>query len=183
MIRTLFYSYAILTAIKSDKKEKLPELGSVKLVHAIPNRLRLYSEKLKNSEVKKLVLDEFKKINLIKELIIDERTGSLLINYDSNKIDENLLFLSCVRLIDGEVNEENFKDKSIISKELKNINNSLDNSIYTKTQGILDLHSLLVMSLLYFAFISYKKNKNIGLPSTFTLLFWTYEQIKEKKWT
>lgn len=182
MLNILIYSYAIFSSLKTNKNKKLPELGSVVVKHSIPNRLRLYSPKLKNIDLKNFILEEFQKINLIYEVLIDERSGSLLIKYDSNKIDENLLFMSCVRLIDGEINQENFKKKSIISQELINCRNALDNSIYTKTFGILDLDSLLILSLFYSAFKSYKKNNGMGSPSAYTLLFWTYNQLKERKW-
>lgn len=180
MFKTLMYTLFVLKLFtKENSNRKNIKLGSVTVKQLLSGRIRLYSEKLKNTNLKKALDEQLLKIEFIKDLNIDVRTGSLLIVYDNKKIDEKLLFASLIRLIDGEINNE--KTDSILTQEIKTIGKSINQAILDKTHNILDLKASFVIILTIFAINQYSKNKSLGSPSAFTLLMWAYNQIKESK--
>lgn len=181
MFRTLLYTFFVLNLLNKEKSNKKNiKIGSVNVKQMLSGRFRIYSDRLKELELKKALEEQLLKIEFIKTLNIDIRTGSLLIVYDDKEIDEKLLFASLVRLIDGDTSNED-KEVSILTKEIKTIGKAINQAILDKTYNILDIKSSFVIALVISAINQYSKNKTLGSPSAFTLLMWAYNQIKETK--
>lgn len=180
MINVLLYGYMAYKLFnKKGNKDSLPSLGSVKVIHSLPGRYRIHSPKLKNLELGVFLKEQFSKISVITEFHVEITTGNLLVKYDKDKVDEKMLFMSIVRLIDGD--EEIEKNEALLTKEIKVLNKALNQGIMNKTNGILDLKSLFIILLSVAAVRQYNKTKTLGSPSVFTLLMWTYNQMKENK--
>lgn len=130
-------------------KLNLPDFrGVLEVKHAIPGRIRLNSPFIKdNEELKEVFLNEIKKINLIKNVEVNILTGSLIVNYEVDKIEPQLLLAVIAKLL-GLEEEISKEPVPILKNEMKNMKDSINMAIYNKSNGTLDASSLLVLILL-----------------------------------
>ncbi|MCH4891062.1 hypothetical protein EZV73_26020 [Acidaminobacter sp. JC074] len=175
----LLTGYAAIKAFRKEDRgsKSLTFGGEIEVVHAIKGRIRLRSSYLKNEEIVQGLLSQLTKISgidLVKPSLI---TGSLLIDYDGDQIDQDLLVGALYRLIGIESNLEQMK-KSKVLKEIQNVNDSVNYAMLDKTKGMIDLRTLLPLSFIGMAGYKIMTSGTITSPSAVTLLWWAYNSMQ-----
>ncbi len=171
----------ILLALKKEKKEILPNFkGILTVKSSIKDRMRFRVEVLKNDEnLCELLKEKLEELPDIKEVNYNTLIGSLLIKYNQNNLESDLLISIIIKLLNLE-EEIDKKVHGILGKEVKNINEALDRGIYEKTHGFITLEELIIISLLLGG--TYQLiTKPIMLPSGLTLLWWAHNYIRRSK--
>lgn len=168
----------LLALKKKDKGDILPSFKEILSVKSsIKNRMRLRVEVLKgNEDLSKALKDKLEELPDVNSVSYNLVTGSLLLIYDSDKLEGDLLISIIIRLLDLE-KEIDKKVHGILGKEVKGINEALDRGIYEKTNGFITLEELIILSLILGG--TYQLiTKPIMLPSGLTLLWWAHNYIR-----
>lgn len=151
--------------------------GVLEVRHTLDGRIRLYVPMIKNNlNLKKFILKEMGRIPAISSIEVNSITGTILIYYDKTTIKPMLLIGVVIKLLNLE-EEVRKEPESKISKELKNIKDSLNYAVYNKSQGILDMKTIVILSLLICGLYKYKKYPYMA-PGGITYLWWAYSSIK-----
>lgn len=131
------------------KQNNLPDFkGIIEIKHAIKGRIRFYIPLVKNNEqVKSVLISELKKIRSIRSVEANTVTGSIIINYDSRRMEPQLVIAVIIKLL-GLEEEVSKKPVPILGSEMKLVKDSINMAIYNKSNGILDGSSLLILTLL-----------------------------------
>lgn len=143
----------------------------------IEGRLRLYSPFLKDKEAGCMLITQLSKVEGIHKVGTDFRTGSLLLEFDESKIDSNILVGAILKLM-GIDDESNACQKSIVMKEIKIVNEAVNKAVLDKTNGILDLRTIIPITFLGLAIKGYLNTGTLGMPAPMTLLYWTYKTLE-----
>lgn len=175
-IITLIEAFFMLK--KKKDKNLLPSFKNlVETKHHVKGRLRLKINLLiDNKEAIDYLTGNLKKIEPIKKIEVNPMIGSVLINYDEDQIDPIIIISACLKILDLEKELEK-TPAGFIDKELNNINNSLDRTIYEKSNGLVNLKSVIKILLIgtgVYRVIKYPKM----LPGGITLLWWAYQSIR-----
>ncbi|WFD09928.1 HMA2 domain-containing protein [Tepidibacter hydrothermalis] len=179
--RTVIYSAIGMIFTDKNKKNnitnKVPSFkGILEVRHCITGRIRLYIPILKNNEeIKSIIMDQLSKINLITNIDINTITGTVLLNYDNEKIDPMIIVGIMIKILNLEQEIEK-TPKSKIEKEMIELKSSLNRAVYEKSQGIIDGKTTLGLSLVLFGIYRLRKNPTI-MPSGMTLMWWVYSEF------
>ncbi len=172
----LFTGYIIMKAFQKQKKgnEALSFGGQIEVSHSLDGRIRFRSELLKISDISNLVTIQLTKIEGIKKVAPTLLTGSLLIEFDSSKIDKDLLVGAVYRLIGVEESLGQLQHSKVYD-EIKSVNNALNHAVLDKTKGFLDVKTVVPISFVGLAAYQIASSKFISTPSSLTLLWWAYK--------
>lgn len=173
---TIILTLATLQLSKAGGKG---DSNKVTVKHAIPGRVRVASERLKKSEVGEVLLDQLEKVDGIESIKINTQTGSLLLNYNPEMLEEEILIMALITLI--EEKKEHKKNSSTLFSELKLMKESVDYALMEKTGGKLDLKGAIPAVLIAVAIKKLITTKTLGTPSSLTLLYWAYNQITKNE--
>lgn len=182
---TRFIIYSIIGSVlknaeNKDKKEKLPEFkGVFEVKHSIPGRIRFKVNPLKgNEDLNQInfILDSFQKIDGIKDISINTTLGTILISYDINKLQPLLIMGVLIRLL-GLESSVGKKPKSVVTSEVENITDSLNLAVYDKTNGLLDMKNIIMLTLIGIGIYKIKRQPRFGVSGS-TSLWWAYSFIK-----
>lgn len=177
-----FYTGLILglLAIKKIKgnKETINFNESFTINSYSKGRIRIRSIELKNKEKGDLLTGNLMKIDGIKKVAINNITGSILIEFNEEKIDPDLLVPAISRLLELEAASQK---EITLQKETTLVYNSLNYAVANKTNNFMDIDSFLPIVLLALAIYQYYKTRGLGLPSAITLLYWAYTLINTEK--
>lgn len=169
-----------LATLQLGKNSNKGSSDKVVVKHVIPGRIRVASERLKRIEVGEVLMEQLEKVDGIDTITINTTTGSLLLNYNIEKLEEEILIMALKTLI--EEKKEPSKANSDIFNELKLVRDSVDHALMEKTNGKLDLKGAIPAVLIAVALKKLITTKTLGTPSSLTLLYWAYNQInKEEK--
>jgi len=162
---------------KKKTKMQLPSFkGTIETVHEMAGRARFIIPDLQYNEEKKSVIEtEMMKIPGIKLIKVSTITGSLLIEYDDSKIQPILLFTAVIKIL-GLEHCITADKSSALSREFQVMRDSINTGIYEKSNGLVDLKSILTLTLGVSAFYFLIADKN-KLSSKFTLLWWFSQMI------
>lgn len=177
-----YYLASRILKNESDSKEKnipLPSFkGIIEVRHFLPGRMRIYVSKLVGNDIEKTLLEtQFSKIDGINVIQVNGITGSVLVSYDTSKVDAGILYSAMIRLLQL----EEFIDKnevSLVSREIKQASESLNRGMFEKTNGIMDMKTLVPVSFIMFALKEIYKNPSAGKPGAYTLLWWAYDMLR-----
>lgn len=164
-----------------DSKDKKMSIGSeLRIEQNIKGRLRAYCDRLKDKSVGDSLKIQLARIDGINKVTINSLTGSILIIYDSKKIDNNLLVPALMKLlgIDLEADEE---QKSIIMNEMQLVNKSVNNALLNSTKGVIDLDTLIPIGFLGLAIKEIINTGTLGTPAPLTLLNWSYLGLTRRR--
>lgn len=180
--RYFMYSLGILAVRKALKNEKekssqnIPSFrGVLEVKSSIKGRIRFNIPSIKNQDDMSSQLKvQLERIASIKNVEINTITGSLLINYKPD-IQPTLIAGIIIKLLGL---EEKVKDgtESLVTKEVKNINESLSLAIDEKTKGLLDFKSLMFIALSAVGITKMIKYPDLTPPG-FNYLWWGYTAI------
>jgi len=148
--------------------------GVVEIKHSIEGRIRFYIPALKSNATACTTLElQLSKIEIIKTASANAIVGSLLLEHEIGKIDTPTLVGVIVKLL-GLEQELEKKRKSQSSKEISNVFDAVNSGIFERTNGILDLDSLLTLSFVGVGVYSLV-TKPFSLPSGINFLYWAYK--------
>lgn len=179
IITGLTFGVAAFTALKKYSHPKsLPYVNSdqLNIVQNIPGRLRVYSGLLKQHEFSKNITIQLIRIDGISSVGTNEMTGSLLITYDADKIKSDLMIAALIRLLGLDPTDQQLPS-STIQNELQLVNQSINYALLNKTNGLIDLKTIIPLSFLALAVKEYLRTGTLGTPTPITLLYWTYNGL------
>ena len=146
--------------------------GPVQTAHWIPGRLRLRVPSLaKNAAGAAMVQEKLPTIQGVQSVRLNPATGSVLIVYREDQIRPELLFAAIVRLmnLDAELKRP---PQPLVTRELREILESLNRIVYDRTGGLIDLWSA---GLIILAAIGMQRVLAQGMrafPAGLTLVWW-----------
>lgn len=160
------------------KKNMLPSFyGIFEIKHYIDGRIRVYVPSLKkNYAEKNKLVTKLMSLNGINKIRVNVLTGTITVEFDKNIIDVQLLIGVLINLLELE-DEVMRKKPGKISTSLKGTLDVVDMAIYNKTQGILDLKS--VIALFFIGYGLKKVKQNPILPNGINLLWWAYGLVSK----
>ena len=180
--RYFLYSLSFLALNKLIKKERtqfderVPSFrGIAEVVHNLEGRTRFKIPSLKGDEEGfKILKEQLLKIESITSVETSPITGTLLLSY-SKDIEPTLLLGIIIKLLGL---EEKIKagNESLITREVRNIEESMTLAIEEKTNGLLDLRSVLFLSLMALGIRNLIKYPNLT-PPAFNYLWGAYTII------
>lgn len=162
---------------KSRNSLNLPSFkGVIEVKHSLKGRVRFYVPLLKNNEqIGQILISQLGKVDTISHIEVNGVTGSVVIKYDPEKIDPALLIGVIAKLLqlEGELTK---KREALVSREMVNMKEALNMSIYEKTNGVLDIKSLYIIAALVFGVRKIRKAPTM-LPNGYSMLRWSYKDI------
>ncbi len=184
VFNNIFYSYIVFNLLKrqfQNKTEKPDSFGlsfggNIEVKQNIKGRLRIYSDFFKiESQVNNLVV-QLSKIDSIQNISFNIKTGSLLVIYDADVLEPNLLITAIVRLAGFEDND-NLSACGAIKKEIQLAHRSVNYAVFDKSKGLVEINTVLALILIALAIGEYSKTKTLGIPQPMTLLYWAYDML------
>lgn len=160
-----------------SKKEKIDFNENFNIKSCVNGRLRAYSIELKKKDKSLRITDNLPKINGIKQVSVNNTTGSLLIIFDENKIDINILIPAIGRLLEL---DSNLNQKVALKKETELVYNSINYALAQKSNNIVDMESAVPVVFIALGLVQLYKSRSLGIPSTMTLFYWAYSLISTK---
>jgi hypothetical protein len=103
-------------------------------------------------------------------------TGSVLIRYEADRVQPQLLFAATVRLL-GLEEELKQTPRPVFVKELRSVVDSLNRIVYDRTGGLLDFHSTLMILLAGVGFKKLFSEGGSAIPPGVTLIWWGMHQL------
>lgn len=173
----LFFSVASKQIKKVNEGQNIDFNGQLEIRQNISGRLRLSSPFLRNKEQGYSLITQLSRVDGIKKIGSDYRIGSMLIEYDASKVEGELLVGALLKLMGIDNPSENIP-KSMVMKEIQLANQAVNMAILDKTNGFLDLRTIVPITFLGLAVKSYANSGNLGLPAPITLLYWSYKTLE-----
>lgn len=160
------------TGSKNGNKLNLPSFTDIlEVKHSIEGRIRLKIKVLMNNEViGNMLKEQLEKISVISRFEINILLGTVLIEFDSSKVDALTIQGAVMKLlgVDEELSEG--RNGKLRLKAEEGVS-AINSGIYDFTKGYLDLKSLFLMIFITGAVYDYRKI-GWGNPGCATLLWW-----------
>jgi hypothetical protein len=146
--------------------------GPVRIVHALPGRIRFRIEpqKLESGRARQL-RDKLPTLEGIVAAELDETSGSVLVKYRDGSVTPELLYAAIVRLL-GLDDLLRRTPSPVVVKELRRVWDSLNFVVYDKSGGLLDFNSALMILLAAVGTKQLITDGKRAVPHGFTLLWW-----------
>jgi hypothetical protein len=171
--------------MKGGKESKKPPLlqtsWPIQTVHLLPGRVRFRIPLMIDKEEElKAASSQIAKINGVKWIESNKITGSVLINFDDSVIQADLLFAALIRLL-GLEDELQKAPASYLSTEIRTVFESLNQAVFSRTNGIIDLYTAIPLLLAALGVSQIIKNKTNIFPTGLTLIWWAYNSFISNK--
>jgi len=170
--------------MKGGKKEKKPLLlqmrWPIRTCHLLPGRVRFQIPLMVGREEElKAATTQIAKISGVKWVDYNKISGSVLIYYEEGVLKADLLFTALIRLF-GLEDELQKAPSSYLNTEFRSLIESLNQAVYSKSNGIIDFYTALPLVLAAIGISQIIKNKTNILPTGITLLWWAYNSMMTK---
>lgn len=167
--------------MKGGKDNKKPPLlqtkWPIRTVHLLPGRVRFQVPLMVGREEElNSATAQIAKIKGVKWIDSNKITGSVLIYYEENIIQPDLLFAALIRLL-GLDEELQKAPPSYLNKEIRSVFESLNQAVYSKSNGIVDLYTTIPLLLAALGVTQIIKNKSNIFPTGLTLIWWAYNSL------
>lgn len=172
MIKTLIglgASLAAPTIMKQLKDQK------VQVLHAMPGRVRLQSDRWKEPFIAMELEKQFSTIPIVRNVKASSVTGSLLLEFTMNHLTSQQFDELVQIAVNTSIQTYPYIDSSM-KKTLKKGMNSFDHLIKTQTGGRADFESLLTLWLLIKGTTGFTSNPAFAS----SLLYWAYTLMKKE---
>ena len=126
------------TQNKTDLR-KIPyqNTGPLRIAHVLPGRVRFIVPDLRELDERVLAgIDQLQNLKEIDQVTVNVISGSVLINFNEEKLDPVLLFSVVARLMGLEKQLEE-RSHPLLLEELTAFGNSLNRAVYDETFGLL----------------------------------------------
>ncbi len=167
----------LLRRRKASSLVGLLRSGPVRTEHAMPGRVRFLIPSLAGDEPQATSLRErLSTLPGVQSVRVTTTTGSVLIHYREEQVQAELLYAAVVRLL-GLDDELANSPKPVITRELRNVVDSLNRAVYEQTGGLLDFTSLLLIVLAGVGASKLFREGAKAVPGGFTLMWWGLHQL------
>ncbi len=174
---------ASLIRKKTGKQTGLPSLpGKLEAVHALPGRLRLNSPLLEDihNNIHRKISTEITKVEGIHSADINALSGSLLVTFDSSRVDPVIVHGVVIRVLGLEQDFEK-SPEGLLTREIELFGRALNQQVYQASGGMMDLRSSLMMGMLMLALYRIVIQGDRTIPGGINLLWWTYVMTNRGK--
>lgn len=140
---------------------------------SIKGRIRFSVPYLKNNPmIASHLIEQVKKIQVIKKCTVNVALGTVLVEYNSNVVDAQTIEGALIKILgidamldEGRVGEVRIKAREVVD--------AVNNGIYDYSNGILDIKSIALLLFLSGAVYDIRKLGVRRLPGYATLLWWS----------
>jgi hypothetical protein len=146
---------------------------NIRVLHAMPGRIRLQCNVWKNEAVAARLADSLRRRGPVDQVSASAITGSLLVHFTQNHLDRGQ-FDKFMDLVVQQTKAGIEQESSSATLLMSRIVNSLDNRVKTATNGIFDLPSLFSIALTALAIRGFRVNRANSLQQ----LFWVYRLLR-----
>lgn len=172
----------LISFLFSKKKDsKLPGLLQLRwpivTKHLLPGRVRFQIPLLVAQE--KAVSDltkQLKKIDGITKVHCNHISGSVLIHFDEKKLQADLLFTVLIKLLGLESELERTPEPGL-KKEISKISKGINAAIYSKSNGLLDLKTIVPVSFGLIGLYRLFAVRPLSMPTAITMIWWGYNAL------
>lgn len=130
---------------KPPKSPLLRMKHPVQTVSLLPGRVRFRVPALRHhGHDARRVQDQLGKIQGVRSVEVNAVSGSVLVRYDFERIEAELLFAAIIRIL-GLEKELEKAPRGVAGRELNEISSAINRALYDQTHGLLDLSSTLTI--------------------------------------
>lgn len=169
---------------KDRQKSRNPLLDlpwPIKTVHLLPGRVRFHVPLMVGQkDLPQKTASQLSKINGIKSSDFSTITGNFLIYFDEKIIQADLIYAALIRLLQLEKELEKLP-QSGLSREINSVTQSLNQAIYAKSNGFIDLKTIIPLALGIIGITQIVSKKAPVLPTGLTLLWWSYNSLIQNR--
>ncbi len=116
------------------------------------------------------------KVEGVQEVRCTTTTGSVLVLYDAHKLRADLLYTILIRLLDLE-EELHRTPPSAIGNGIRSFGEGLNQSLYSKTNGMIDIKTLVPLSLGVMGLYRLFTVRPLAMPTAVTMIWWAYNSL------
>jgi copper chaperone CopZ len=161
-----------------SKRPVLSFRGIIETVHLLPGRVRYRIPLLlHNPEVQAEIESRIPSIEGITGVEASTVSGSVLVRFDPQRIDYAVILTALAKVL-GLEEELSKTPRGRIGEELENLSSGLNRAIYEYSRGLLDLKTVVPLSLSGLGLYSVLRRGSIALPGAFTLLWWAVNALQ-----
>jgi Heavy metal associated domain 2 len=177
IITGLLMGYLVSGKSKPRRSPLLSLIEPIKTLHVLPGRVRFGIPALvDNLEAMNLLLDKLPLIEGVEHVEVSAVSGSVLIRYSGGILTPELLFTVLIRLL-GLERELERPRMPVIAKELRNIGESANRALYHKSNGLIDLWTVIVIVLLATGVKKVIASPSGALPPGLALVWMAYGSL------
>ena len=170
-------------AVRGKRKRRSPLLSLRNVIetrHLLPGRVRFRIPALvDNAEGKAELAEQIMKIQGVNSIEVNTVTGSVLIHH-RDSIAPELLFAALVRVLGLQREVENAA-QPIVSREIRELAQSLNRYVYEITGGIIDLWTAIPLILAGIGIYRWRIVPASRFPGGLTLMWWAYLSLVRKR--
>lgn len=163
----------VAIAIKQNESELLSIKGALEVRSSIPGRMRLYSPKIKDASETLAQLEQLQTNNIATEISVNPITKTVLIIYNKNAIEADVLFGVVMKLLEVEK-----KEISKVGTALKSVTNCVDYLVQDKSKGLINLTQAIAGAFIGVGMRQYSRG-NFTVPNGATLFWWAYSMLRK----
>jgi hypothetical protein len=171
-ILTGFLLTALLGRHGSPARKRLPSFpGILETAHALPGRVRFRAPAIiGHPDAAAEVRNRLRRLEGVRSADASHVTGSLLLRYDSTRLEPEIVLAAVIRLLGLEDQIER-APRSRVACEIREIGAALNRTVHQKTRGVIDLWTALPLVLVVLGVRNVvSRNGQLGWP----LLWWAY---------
>ena len=145
--------------------------------HILPGRVRFETDALINDpKAEQFLMEQMSKVKGVSKVQISTITGSVLVQFEDNKIQPELLYTVLIRLL-GLEKELERTPQSVVLKEIRLMGDSLNRAVLERTGGIIDLWTAIPIVVGLVGIRKIMAQRALAFPAGFTMLWWAYYSL------
>jgi hypothetical protein len=174
--------FILASLLKKKKKagQAMPVIpGKFEVNHSMPGRIRFRIPSLETRADSQIetVRKELSKIPEILSVEVNSYSGSILVQYEVDKIKPYIVCGLLIKVLGLEAELES-RPESALQKEIKLIGNAVNQAVYNSTAGALDLTSGFILFTISLGLYKILIQNDRSLPGGINLLWWAYVMAK-----
>jgi hypothetical protein len=151
----------------------------IKTKHLLPGRVRFQIPLMRGKESElEMACRQISKIEGIISIEHNSIIGSILIYFNEKMIQADLIYAAFIRVLNLEKELEE-TPPSALGKEIKTISHSLNQVVYGKSNGFIDLRTSIPLILGIIGISQIVAKKTPLFPTGVTLLWWAYNALMQ----
>ena len=176
----------LLTYFAGRKTKKpIPPLlrvgGPIKTIHLLPGRVRFKIATLAgNRGDSDKIVNTLSSLKGVTTIEVNNYSGSVLIVFNENEIQAELLFTALIRILGLEKQLEH-TNESRIAREIQTIGKSINRAFNENTGGFIDLWTAIALTMAFIGSKKLIKEKSAAFPAGFTLVWWAVNMLLRGK--
>ena len=177
--------FILASLLKGKRKtgQILPIIrGQFEASHSLPGRIRFRVPLIENKDNTQIgiIRNELSKIPDIESVDICSSSGSILVQYDNERIEPYVVCGILIKVLGLEAALDS-QPESAVQREMRMIGNAINHTVYNSTAGALDLTSAFIILIMSFGLYRIIIQKDRSLPGGINLLWWAYVMAKGRK--